>query len=64
MTEQEFLDWWNSKYFGRSTKQQRDAWSAFLRSLEAEYGCDVGSVSKIPPHVREPFMAGCILIFG
>ncbi len=64
MTEQEFLDWWNTKSFAGNTKQQHNAWSEFLHALEKKYDCDVGSVSKIPPHVREPFMAGCILIFG
>jgi len=64
MTEQEFLDWWYKKSFAGSTKRQRRAWSDFLDALEAEYGCSVTSVPKIPPHVREPFMAGCILIFG
>ncbi len=64
MTDQEFLDWWHKKSFRWSTKQQRDAWSEFLYALEKEYECDVGQVNKIPPHVREPFMAGCTLIFG
>ncbi len=64
MAEQEFLAWWHKKSFAGNTKQQRVAWSEFLRLLEEEYNCNVGQVNKIPPHVRAPVMAGCILIFG
>jgi hypothetical protein len=63
MTDKEFLAWWNKQTFANNTKEQQRAWTAFLRALEAEYKCDVTLVNKIPPHVREPFMAGCILIF-